>query len=486
MPLIHWNYGNSRCPAEYAIVFVLMLILTTACHEPGREGPDEHAAAQQPEATPMYDQHERNATPDPEVTRPEKEKGSQRTPPPSDLNDPIADSEDVTYGPPASPEEMVQEFGLFVTGRVVEVLPAQWTTPDGQRPENLREPGVVPQQYRIITPALIELDSAPVVNHYGADLAAGQHVVVAAFGGQVGEDSITTNNSAQRFTVGQRVLLGLSIHPYMQGNVEQRYETPAGLAWNVGTKYILTADGRALSPNPNEEPQSAEALIESLKAAADDYLDEARATPDPGVALPEKERGPLTTPPPRDSNDPITSGTEVTFGEPPSPEEIGRGESLVVTGEVIEILPAEWATPDGQRPEDPWKPGVVPEQYPIISPIVIALDAPPLVNRTEADLSSGEVVVAAYGGQVGEDRVWTNDPSQHFRMGKRVLVILTNRPYLQGGVEKRYETAAGLAWNAGLKYTLAESGAATPSNPNAERLPTSELIERIKTAAEAR
>ncbi len=217
----------------------------------------------QPAPSPTYDPHEHNLTPT--ITPPAKDHG---TTPPATTPDPNSQFNyiaNVTYGPPASPKEHVQNFGLFVTGRVVEILPAQWTTPDGQRPENPFE--INPEEIQIITPVVIELEGMPLVNRLGADLSSSQEVIVAAYGGQVGEDRFETNDSSQQFEVGERVLLGLTNHPYLQGDVERRFQTPVGLAWNVGTKYILTEDGMAVSPNPNEGIIPAAELIAAIAAA---------------------------------------------------------------------------------------------------------------------------------------------------------------------------------------------------------------------------
>jgi hypothetical protein len=126
----------------------------------------------------------------------------------------------VDYGPPVSPATLAGEYELFVTGNVVEVLPAQWTTPDGQPPPNSQ--AVDSDETFIITPVVIELDGPPIVNRTGTYLAA-DRLVLAAFGGQVGNDQMATNDASQQFEVGQHVLVGLSAHPFMHGDVTRRY-----------------------------------------------------------------------------------------------------------------------------------------------------------------------------------------------------------------------------------------------------------------------
>ena len=62
---------------------------------------------------------------------------------------------------------------------------------------------------------------------------------------------------------------------------------------------------------------------------------------------------------------------------------------------MIEVLAAQWTTPDGQRPADPSNANGR-EVY-IITPVVIELDGPPLMNRYSANVDAGRIVVAAFG-----------------------------------------------------------------------------------------
>lgn len=266
--------GNKRVLGHLWLGLVVTLIglaglLSTACGEPDRAsdgGPRTVVGGQQPEPTPTYDPHELNVTQT--ITPPAKEEGEpppEPTEPTPDQSAPYGQVINVTFGPPVPAAKLVPDYGLWVTGHVVEILPAQWTTPDGQRPENpwATDPGEV----FIITPVVIELDGPSLVNRYGADLSAGR-VVIAAYGGQVGQDRFETGDPGQRFALGEQVVLGLTDRLYLNGDVERRFQTPAGLAWNVGTKYILTENGMAIPPNPNDQPLPASDLIAEILAAA--------------------------------------------------------------------------------------------------------------------------------------------------------------------------------------------------------------------------
>lgn len=74
--------------------------------------------------------------------------------------------------------------------------------------------------------------------------------------------------STQRLRPGERVVLGLSDNPYLQGNVRRRYETPAGLAWNVSHQVRIDAGGMAKLAHPVAEPIPLEELLQRIEPAA--------------------------------------------------------------------------------------------------------------------------------------------------------------------------------------------------------------------------
>lgn len=150
---------------------------------------------------------------------------------------------------------------------------------------------------------------------------------------------------------------------------------------------------------------------------------------------------------------------------------------LIVAGTVVDILPAHWTTPDFQRPSNPWETNI--EETTIITPVVIQVDLPVLVNEADIDLSAGQLVLAAYGGSVGEDEVVTNSSDQRFEPGERVLLGLTDRPHHSWENRRFFPTPLGPAWNVGIKWTLNDDGTALLAFWDAVPQPTEELIADI-------
>ncbi len=176
------------------------------------------------------------------------------------------------FGAPPTAEQFANWYDLIVTGTVIQILPAQWSTPDGTRPNDL-DYAKVPDIYAIITPAVIELDGAPLIDRYGVDVSSGQ-IVVAAFGGQVGNDLITINDPSQQLSVGQHVLAGLSDRPSIGSDGLAPYQTPAGPAWTLGLAYTITENGQLFPRIPQAEPIDAQTFIQAVIAAS-------RSTPTP-------------------------------------------------------------------------------------------------------------------------------------------------------------------------------------------------------------
>jgi hypothetical protein len=208
------------------------------------------------------------------------------------------------------------------------------------------------------------------------------------------------------------------------------------------------------------------------------------ATSVPDETLPAKPDDPPVeiAPDALDENAPQHLYEDVHLGLAPSPEEIVAYASLIVVGRVVEILPAQWTTHDGTRPDKPWTSG----GYSIITPALVELERVLLVDRLAVDLGADDrVVVAMFGGQVGDDLMATNDPSQHLESGARVLLVLTTRTYSQWSIQRLYPTAYGRAWNISAWYALTDHGMVRLAHPFAESLPTDELIARIIAATEA-
>lgn len=130
---------------------------------------------------------------------------------------------------------------------------------------------------------------------------------------------------------------------------------------------------------------------------------------------------------------------------------------FVVTGRVEEILPARWSTPDGTRPENPYD--VVPQSATIVTPYIIALDSPPILNRTSTNLDNGRIVALMNGGNVRNDSVTIHLPWLNLSVGERVLITLDANPttYNPPGP---IATDAGPGWWLTMKWTLTDDGKA--------------------------
>jgi hypothetical protein len=210
----------------------------------------------------------------------------------------------------------------------------------------------------------------------------------------------------------------------------------------------------------------------------------------PGEPTPPDES--LITPEPTPQpSDPFTLVRETDPGPPFTPQELVRNFELIVTGRVVEILPAQWTTPDGSRPENPWV--SVPSEFIIITPVIVELDGPPVMNRVPPGLpidlpgilASNRVVVAQWGGTVQRDDgttdgMRTDGWSQHFQFGDHVLIALKStregRPALP-------QTPAGPGWTVGEKYEISEDGTAvTMADVGPVSLPIHELVAAIARA----
>lgn len=205
----------------------------------------------------------------------------------------------------------------------------------------------------------------------------------------------------------------------------------------------------------------------------------------PVIPLPTK--GPEQSPMPIPTQDPnagFSLSVTSDFAPPPTAEQFASWYDLIVSGTVTEILPAQWGTPDGKRPKKVDY-STVPDVYPIITPAVITLDGAPLVDRYGVDVSSGSIVVAAFGGQVGKDQVMTNDQSQHLEVGEHLLMGLSDHPFVGSQEPVHYQTPAGPAWTLGMVYWLEADGLALAAMPYATPVATQNLMQAIQDAARA-
>lgn len=178
----------SRRPRISDVVMIVAMMLSlafaSAC---GEDELSQPKAGMQPSgtaiATPTYDPNEHDLTPT--ITPPAKDHGPTPSISTPTAQEPYISNVGVTFGPEPTARELVQSAGLFIKGRVVEIIPAQWTTPDGRRPDNPYREN--PETIYIITPVVIELDGSPIISRVPEDVPDRQ-IVVAAYGGQIGQE----------------------------------------------------------------------------------------------------------------------------------------------------------------------------------------------------------------------------------------------------------------------------------------------------------
>ncbi len=243
----------------------------------------------------------------------------------------------------------------------------------------------------------------------------------------------------------------------------------------LGMVTLLSACG-APAPTP---------VAESGSAASPTYdPNEFDLTP----VLPLATKWPQQTPMPEPTQDPeagLGYSIIADFAPPPTPEEFATWYGMYVMGIVTEVLPAQWSTTDGKRPPGATQMDLGTDAYAIITPAVVKLDEPPLLNRYGIDLSSGTIVVAAFGGKVGKDGIDINDPSQHLWVGEHMLFGVSDGPYMGTTLHVPYWTPAGPAWTLGTVYWLESDGLALAAIPNAIPVETQDLVQAIKAAAQA-
>ena len=186
--------------------------------------------------------------------------------------------------------------------------------------------------------------------------------------------------------------------------------------------------------------------------------------------------GNVTLIPVRRSDSGINVRVTAQFAAPPTAEQFADTYGLIVSGTVTQVLDAQWTTPNGKRPSDVIS-ADVPNTYAIITPAMVTLDGPALVDRTGVDLSSGSILVATLGGTVGKDVITTNDPSQHLNVGDHLLI---------GLIDRSRSTAAGPAWSVGLIYRLTADGEAIVAIPDATPVPAQPLLQAVKDAGSTR
>lgn len=124
----------------------------------------------------------------------------------------------------------VNESTAIITGRVEEVFPARWSTPDGRRPADVRANNY---QEAIYTPIRIRVEQSFL------QYVPGEDVIVYALGGIIDRDQMVyTSDDLFSFRLGEQVIVFIEdVGRKIDGNpllqVRERYSiSPEGLAYN--------------------------------------------------------------------------------------------------------------------------------------------------------------------------------------------------------------------------------------------------------------
>jgi hypothetical protein len=182
----------------------------------------------------------------------------------NDAGTPLSSRGEIADGVLAPGEPTFRSSTFIVVGHVVELLPARFTgsnrpLPSGELSDDFPEDG-------IITPAVVALDGAPLLNR--DQLTLGDEIVVGLQGGVVDGYQFVTN-LAPRLTVGERVLLDLAPFTTVDGAGPRLYATEAGVAWKAALAYDLGADGVARGNwSLSDLTQPTDDLLATVAAAA--------------------------------------------------------------------------------------------------------------------------------------------------------------------------------------------------------------------------
>ncbi|MFH1224755.1 MAG: hypothetical protein V1676_03035 [Candidatus Diapherotrites archaeon] len=127
-----------------------------------------------------------------------------------------------------------------VIGRVTEILPSKWDTPDGGRPAD------VASDAQIYTDAIIQVDST-------AKGSVPSRLVVRTLGGKIGDHSMDVEDAA-KFEVGEKVLLFLTTNDPSDKTSTNGGAHYSVVGWKHG-KFTITSDNQAVRLEVPEQYQ---------------------------------------------------------------------------------------------------------------------------------------------------------------------------------------------------------------------------------------
>jgi len=232
-----------RASRRLGAIVAVLLVVAAACGEP-EAVPPRGATVASPQATVSPEATAVIATAAPRATAARFPEG---------LVFSIMGQTDPTF----RPDRLVRGYDLIVIGRVIEKLPARWTTPDRLRPADLYSE--LPHPYTIVTPWVLELGlpnelralTGPIIplNSRGATEfpADATRVVVLIEGGKAGKDIVENATVAVQPTVGAQIVIGLHETRGEESDApsERVLPTEAGPGWWGIAIAGLNDDGSA-------------------------------------------------------------------------------------------------------------------------------------------------------------------------------------------------------------------------------------------------
>jgi hypothetical protein len=188
------------------------------------------------------------------------------------------------------------------------------------------------------------------------------------------------------------------------------------------------------------------------------------ATPTPGYYVP----------PTRQAGDPFI--LQVSVGMiAHTADQVTNEAQAVVVGVVKQVGPPRWTTPDGSRPANPH---LQTNRDYIITPVIIQVTNAPKTGKATGLGPGAELVLQAFGGQIGEDKVeWLHDQDNLYQVGQRVVVFLA-APTGQD----RLQTIGGRpAWVTLDRYTVDANNRARNWHSD---MPVEQLLDIVGNAAQ--
>lgn len=158
---------------------------------------------------------------------------------------------------------------------------------------------------------------------------------------------------------------------------------------------------------------------------------------------------------------------------------LAESSDSIIIGQVIEILPSRWNTPDGKKPVPTDKMPASKEESEqkqkennIYTDIIIKID-----QQIKNKSTPATVIIRTLGGKVGEDAQIEEDDAK-FEIGERVLLFLTKEdPFTDNSMGTHYRVTG---WKFG-KFSITKDNQAVRAGIPTEyqNIPLEELLKSI-------